>query len=135
MLKEDLMIGDLVYRPDCYDTVKEIRENGIIGTDSFRGIIGFNELKPIPLTPEIFEKNGWKWDGMYATKKHDNTMYFTYYLHEGILRDFYDHKSGEQELIFRSRPGMRYVHELQHALKLCGIDKKIVLSTTHKQKE
>lgn len=28
---KSLMIGDWVYRPDCFDQVKEIRQNGIIG--------------------------------------------------------------------------------------------------------
>ena len=62
MKSTDLMIGDWVYRPDCYSKVKEIRENGIIGLDHLRGIISFEELKPIPLTPEILEKNGFVYD-------------------------------------------------------------------------
>jgi hypothetical protein len=60
MEAKELMIDDWVYRPDCYDQVKEIRYRGIIGVDSLRGLIGFSMLKPITLTTEILEKNGFE---------------------------------------------------------------------------
>ena len=41
MKANELMIDDWVYRPDCYDQVKEISNNGIIGLDSLRGRIMF----------------------------------------------------------------------------------------------
>ena len=30
MKATDLMVGDIIYKPDCYDKVVEIRLNGII---------------------------------------------------------------------------------------------------------
>lgn len=48
MKASELMIDDFVYRFDCYDQVKEIKNNGIVGLDHLRGLIPFNELKPIP---------------------------------------------------------------------------------------
>ena len=84
-------------------------------------------LYPISLTPEILEENGWEWDGMYATLKYDGNKVLTWYKHEGIIRDFYIHKNGEKEFMFLSRPGIHYVHTLQHALRLCGIDIELKL--------
>ena len=38
---QELRIGDIIYRTDCYDIVREIKTNGIIGEDSLRGVIPF----------------------------------------------------------------------------------------------
>ena len=65
MEKEDLKIGNIIWRPCCNDEIVEIRENGIIGLDKLRGLISFNELKPIILTKELLLKNGFKENGKY----------------------------------------------------------------------
>lgn len=118
LIDKDLMIGDWVYRPDCYDKVKEIRENGIIGRDYLRGIISFKELEPIPLTPEILEKNGWEKrptgyvfyiDG----ERYDNSLWYIFDSNTFVVN------TAEFQI--------KYVHQLQHALKGCGIDKEIEL--------
>lgn len=117
MLKEELMIGDLVYRPDCYDTVKEIRENGIIGADSFRGIIGFKELEPIPLTSEILEKNGW-------VNQHFGTQRQEWWLDK---TKFPIVRYSVNDTLHHNGIVLKFVHQLQHALKVCGIEKEIIL--------
>jgi hypothetical protein len=75
------------------------------------------DVKPIPLTLEILEKNGFtkhaygfsfqylKLDG---NLRNDDTVYFTITI------------SGKDITI-------DYVHQLQHALRLCGIKKEIEL--------
>ena len=66
--------------------------------------------EPIPLTPEILEKNGWK---------HSNRLMITRI--DGI--DFY--WSEGLHVLYKNRYNMcdcKYVHELQHALRLCGLD-------------
>lgn len=78
MKSTDLMVGDIIYRPDCYDKVVEIRLNGIIGKDSNRGLIPFSELKPIEITPEILEKNGFGFGGGYIYKLDDSQMVIEY---------------------------------------------------------
>lgn len=87
-----------------------------------------DEIEPIPLTPEILEKNG------FETK--DNIEYVWKNIAEpfySIIRYF---KSVQKVEVTFSEDGIRenqvrikcqYVHELQHALKLCGINKEIVL--------
>lgn len=78
-----------------------------------------NNFKPIPLTPEILEKNGltkncyasfFKEDKYMALEitTEDDGIYWTINCNEyGILK-------------------LEYVHQLQHALKLCEISKEIV---------
>ena len=79
------------------------------------------EVEPIPLTPEILEKNGFVPDN-----------FSPYYLsiEDGSIR-FSEHQYGLYCNILRSYQRYdgvcNYVHELQHALKLCGIDKEIVI--------
>lgn len=132
------MIGDWVYRPDCYSRVKEIRENGIIGLDPFRGIIGFKELEPIPLTTEILEKNGFE-----KVLDEDGTECYRYYNSAGdgyIKISLYNGGDGDwsieiinyekfdnNEIVYNNNFIFLKVHQLQHALKICGIDKEIEL--------
>ena len=115
MKANELMIGDWVYRPACYDQVKEIRYTGVIGIDGMRGVIAFSELEPIPLTPEILEKNGFIKERLYC---HGTPLQYCV-LVDGLWIDI----SGEN--FFEGK--LDYVHQLQHALRLCGIDKEIEL--------
>ena len=121
MKATDLMIGDWVlvkdapsaeFRP-CRVTIGLLR-NLLISNETKRSV------KPIPLTKEILEKNGFyksevgKRDeiGNYFLEKYDAPILF-FSIHYDDGRDI-----GNR---------IEYVHELQHALKLCGIEKEIVL--------
>ena len=77
-------------------------------------------LRPIPLTREILEKNGMKFrtnvgwfaeddDGSLEISTKGENVYWT-------INDW------EYSIL-----KLNYVHELQHALKLCRIEKEIVL--------
>lgn len=83
-------------------------------------------LEPIPLTLEILEKNG--------LEKDNHGRLYGEYFDEDINQDLeitFDSKTGEvwwsynwdEYRIIR----LRHVHQLQHALKLCGIEKEIKL--------
>jgi len=123
------MIGDWVYRLYCYDEVKETRQNGIIGLDNLRGLIRFSEIEPIPLTPEILEKNGWVYNN------EDEKFFPQTWVGGGLMlhgaddcgyrivvtSDYDDEDTNDTPFI------IRYVHELQHALRLRRIKKEIVL--------
>ena len=140
MKANELMLGDFVTFADCQDDIEkpiikiwQINEDNLAfaAIDNHRYVLDEieidDEIVGIPITPEILEKNGWKWDGMYASLEHDDNMELIFYPSEGILRDYYVHKSGEAELVFLSRSGMNYVHQLQHCLILLNIDKEITL--------
>ena len=91
------------------------------------------EMSPIPLTPEILEKNGFE----IVSARDDNagTMEKYFYPRIGYVYRF---SNGEWEVDLigygrgfsgaaKYRGVICSVHELQHALRLCGIEKEIVL--------
>lgn len=88
-------------------------------------------LQPIPITPEILEKNGFKKVGSYFIKEE------SYFI---IEDDYYDVSIREiTDSIWRVRYcntefpvfdgvlHIAFIHELQHAFRLFGIEKEIVL--------
>lgn len=118
MKATELMIGDWVRRRwTCSDTgrevvkdsqVTEIRKNGeTLYAWSKNGNIGRVEnLEPIPLTTEILEKNGFI---------------------NSVDVALFDRETGRIESDFVCAAKLEYIHELQHALRLCGIEREIKL--------
>ena len=133
MEANEVMIGDWVYRPDCFDQVKEIRQNGIIGLDSARGLIPFSQLEPIPLIPEILEKNGFEfivfnedWKKEYTYNSEDT--YVSVMSIEGAILVKMETKSKEHIGVNNLHScDIKYIHELQQALRLSKIRKEIEL--------
>ncbi|MBQ3679798.1 MAG: hypothetical protein IJP79_07335 [Paludibacteraceae bacterium] len=125
-MTNELMIGDYFYRPDCVDRVVEVRKNGVIGTDSLRGLIPWSEIKPIPLTKEILEKNGFCLDDGFKPHLlwksidhriilHNEDEYLNTFNKWHIHVDTEDMRSiGAIELT--------YVHQFQQFLRLCGMN-------------
>ena len=110
--ERDLMVGDWMMLTDPINNgekvkVKEIHGDGYITVD---GAIT-KMCEPIPLTAEILEKNfPTIEDGVTWNETADSDLF--------NIRVEYDKYV---EGIFK------YIHELQHALRLAGIDKKITL--------
>ena len=131
MEAKDLMIGDFVYRPDCVDQVCEIRSNGIIGLDPNRGLIPFDELEPIEITPKILEKNGFveMGEGVFKfTQLNKEGDDYDYYIVIDLIMPIISRIITNRRRPFKEIEGeIKCVHELQHALKLFQIDKKIEL--------
>ena len=136
MNAKELMISDWVlHEGEPY----QIRQLGIFGVDrdgedypavcigkpnGIGIILERNEIEPIPLTPEILEKNGFKkkgyrygiYDDYFDFEMHeynDGTWLVSYHCCEMSLPD-------EQLLIC-------YIHQLQHFMRHCGIEKEIEL--------
>lgn len=95
--------------------------------ESAEGVINdIDQVKPIPLTPEILEKNGFvkqAYDGWLINEDNSRRLieYRTDYF-DGFLIINYTKKPFSKISI-----KLKHVHELQHALRLCGINKEIVL--------
>ena len=107
MKAKELMIGDWIYS----HTFNGLQPRNIrrINPENIE------EYEPIPLTPDILEKNGFvkAWN----TYRHSLKKWLVLYKKEfGLSLHI-----GEAE--FR----LDYVHELQHIMRLCGIDKEITL--------
>lgn len=125
-----LMIGDWVLYKDEPITVFEIDEYyDRINTepDGYNAIrcIEASEIKPIPLTPEILEQNGFIGDkNVCKTKVCDDSKdelwqcEYAWYLKNLRIKN---RTNGSVARLYN----IMFVHELQHALRLCGIDKEI----------
>ena len=137
---ESLMIGDWVYA--VYNGIKYTAKvekldydiavicNGL--PDDWQDGYDFDDIKPIPLTPEILEKNGFELykqdftshkvykfgslDYIEADEGYMGVGGYVEYKHFNTIHRFIHY-------VFK----LYYVHELQHALKLCGINKAIEL--------
>ena len=146
MRASELMIGDYLYwGKDKIVKVQMLRKYGdnfgvdVIYNDSVNlyfctdndDIYSYNidELKPIPLTPEILEKNGWVYNN------EDEKFFPQTWVGGGLMlqgaddcgycivvtSDYDDEDTNNTPFI------ILYVHELQHALRLRRIKKEIIL--------
>ena len=117
MKAEELMIRDWVRIKITQHntTVTNIDANSVYTEAVFP--VRYDEIEPVPLTSEILEKNGltkhaygfsFQYLKLNGNLRNDDTVYFTITI------------SGKDITI-------DYVHQLQHALRLCGIEKEITL--------
>ena len=138
MNAKELMLGDFVTFKDCKNDkepviirIVQLNENGdalvsIDGNNVLDEIEIDEEVVGIPLTPEILEKNGIieeRVEDIYAVFRHkdftvtpdiDNNYKKCWMLYVGNI----DHDANIC---------IYYVHQLQHALRLCGIEKEIII--------
>lgn len=123
MKATELMIGDFIRTIYAQKIIKvrEIKQSCIYTNDNG---YEYNEIEPIPLTAEILEKNGWIKDGYFYKSKDCG------YVQLGELFEhasFDASKYGVDVRVQTLPSGLRYVHQLQHALRLCGIKKEIII--------
>ena len=104
MKATELMIGDWMY---CYG--KSTKITILTNADIIATEIGDVVITPIPLTPEILEKNGWWF----------NTE--DMWLHDEVDFDI-EKWDGRFQCYDINQIKLDSVHELQHALRLCGLD-------------
>lgn len=88
-----------------------------------------DSYEPIPLTPEILEKNGFEdiGDDTYQLEEKPYWFWVDFFNHQyGCEYDTstYEYEDDEHRLKLYGIPS---VHELQHALRLCEIEKEIIL--------
>ena len=148
---KDLMIGDWVrgFVPDSNSTIYGIfneQRIAIIAEPSKAYIeLSIDDIQPIPLTPEILEKNGFKKGIGFGYSETYPTYCWGYHNDVTDLASvevtFYDKPIGAVKVLVRMETNslhpcgfntfhscdLENVHELQHALRLCGIDKEIEL--------
>lgn len=125
MKANELMIGDWVYNKNI---AQPIQVYPMMFSQMFRQRPDANtedyNIFPIPLTPEILEKNGWKetW-GWWSSG--DCFFFMVKYADNSWAKGKYGvsfSEDMEADMFF-----IGSVHELQHAYRLFGIEKEIVL--------
>lgn len=123
--------GDVVMYGNNIMIIKEPREEGhfdlLWNNWIIYSYINIEEIKPIPLTPEILEKNGWKIEDV---NPHD----FSNIVSNGVM---YRAIKDKEILFFQKGASVftcplnwrkieiRYVHELQHLLFGLGLKHEI----------
>jgi hypothetical protein len=141
MISEELMVGDWVdcsmkkiegFTFDNQPILSSVVYSKILGinctnyvflieTEGERRLVSENQIKNIKLTEEILYKNGFPKDNIgFGHFEEDKDLI----LELSIIGTQIWWTIGDNEYRLLR---LQYVHELQHALKLCRIDKEIVL--------
>lgn len=121
------------------DADDKLIEKGLVGSahcrplddDQFEGGIWCEYLEPIPLTPEILEKNGFQkqageiWE--YDIFSKDNGLMSMIVWRRDYATPHLSIRSFTLQYGEYSRRDAKYIHQLQHAFHLCGIEKEIEL--------
>lgn len=131
MTEKELMIGDWVLYGQRFAVIKELYNGYVTILCSINGQNEYVEetydnIDPIPLTLEILKKNKLNininnsYTNILGYFDEDENNLLEIYIEED---EIWWSISYAEYTILR----LRYVHELQHALKLCGIKKEIEL--------
>lgn len=138
MKANELMTGDWVRIKDLKDPIKRL-----VCVDEYLGKVDFLDGKelittsidnvlPIPLTKEILEKNGFKVRRRYIWERKDN--YCCVKVHIAPKMEIDGEIFDEPPILLQVDTAIislniiiEYVHELQNALRLCGVKKEITL--------
>ena len=130
MKANELMIGDWVQFPMGYEKVQEIgfvQGHGYCASFAASATlfpVEIDKIEPIPLTAEILEKNGFvNGEEVWAANcPEDKNLLLEITWDDTRKVAAWSINCNEYCVL-----ELHYVHELQHALRLCGIDKNIVL--------
>lgn len=148
---KELMIGDWVQTkevrsnggclPSFKRQVAQIKDCGaeLSFTDRYGNkcynTLSYDNIEPIPLTRQILKAN-WCYEGVELSirykegeggylisenRRENGTNVFE------LVAMYYDEEFSDYYSVPNSEIELRYVHELQHALRLCGIEKEIEL--------
>ena len=132
MKATDIMIGDWVRNDlDEIQQVQEIRsdsENSVML--AYGDFYGFDEIEPVKLTSPILERNEFHEEstGRFIARGLDGLLIkWEVVIRKSAESMYLDIEAYSAEYNNFSGAGFLFVHELQHALRLCGIEKEIIL--------
>ena len=136
MKANELQIGDWVsYKGKMLCKITAIcKDMAVVDNDTAQDWrIDYDKLTPIPLTAEILKQNGFGYVEN-DVNPYDNEVLSHFYLGEECYCENMDiHIGTYNKGVFwfncpkGSLNGIHYVHQLQHALRLCNIEKEIEL--------
>lgn len=128
LTSKDLMIGDYVYSTfsdmPCRVQAIELTEHeyGSVRVAGVEGVKDIVSLSPIPLTAEVLVKNNFEkhYDEDVIIYTHPQGIIIEMGINYKLFDDGHFYVRGIQHRL-------HFVHELQHALHICGFDKEITL--------
>lgn len=133
----DLQIGDIVICKSAEDSnVCKLRSIELYQGEYFCLLYSLDMKKnftgkedtmfPLPLSYAFFEQNKWQQNNGYLVKEIDNNSYLEYYKFEHRLRkywkgvDEWQNHANVKDIVFTCN-SITNVHQLQHALRICGL--------------
>ena len=132
MKANELMIGDWVHvahngKASHFGKVTALLSSDAVETDIDGSLALSSSVEPIPLTDDILKRNGFDCTDPEVKQYH--------FVEEGeryhfSLRQMYNRKKekdGYSFYAFNVLSLVINVHELQHAFRVCGIEKEIVI--------
>lgn len=122
--------GDIVYNHK--KEIIRITSSYLKGTKLFyyrdgeNGWIREDAIKPIPLIPEILEKNGWKLHKHHERNSYDDVSWSSYHkpAETNISLIFYQEEKAFFPFLYAqeiSETPIRYIHQLQHLFFGLGV--------------
>lgn len=136
MKPEDLMLGDYIQVEfnDSEKQIVQVDKLSLIGIYSEGSYLTGAKLTPIEITEEFLFKNGFTSDGtdIYYHLEYyideDNKITIVFDKHKNLVNsnnNYFIHiDNSDCDTIFTGE--LSYVHELQHVLKYCKINKQII---------
>ena len=110
--------------------VSKVDVDNVIYCEDWVDVWFHDEIKPIPLTPEILEKNGWKLLKHHERNSYDDVSWSSY--HKPAVTNISLVFYLEEETFFLflyaqeiSETPIRYVHQLQHLLFGLGLNREM----------
>lgn len=146
MKENELMIGDWVFVPHNgsathFGRVCGIYDGGAVSNtlEKDSGLTKASALEPIPITPEILKKNGFICEDKFIDMSRETTCIIDEIrtvqlgfisVHTGWKMAWCQQTC--QAHIYKVDGGeywgqIHFVHQLQHALCLCGVEREIVV--------
>ena len=126
------IVGDWVKFLFEESKVIEVYEDGSYYMDSpnITGCPKEEELSPIPLTPEILEKNGWKLHKHHKRDSYDDVSWSIYHkpAETNISLRLYPEEKAFFPFLYTqeiSEKPIRYIHQLQHLLFGLGLNSEM----------
>ena len=118
--------GNFLHNKVCYT---------LVSTNSIKAVlVADRDILPIPLTPEILEKNGWKKEVMSRGVKNSHWVYtksdieeygyFPIYIEKGIGKEF-DVYPFTDNNVCTQIAYIKHVHQLQHLLFGLGLNSEM----------
>lgn len=133
MKATELMVGDWVCLKDDIKCELPLKVDGVITDDislDGEGFLGGAQglIRPITITPEILEKNRFlpSFEMGHETLCLVSSEYSVYYrpvdTYLYVFKRDNEHGEGDFIVSDHRNKNAKYVHELQHALRLCGLN-------------
>lgn len=138
-MEQKYIVGDVVMYHNKIMVVKEPRDGSHFDLSCHEEglvycLVDIDEIKPVRITPEILEKNGWKKEVMSIGVKNSHWVYtkpdieeygyFPIFIEKGIGDEF-DVYPFTDNNVCKQIAYIKYVHQLQHLLFGLNINYKM----------